>query len=58
MTRKRGSSQTTLHLMQAERRHDKVTQLRPRSSEKPIPKRSADILPFVGYRYGSPGSIN
>lgn len=50
MTRARGPSQATLQLMQAERRYDKVTRLPQKRTAKPSPKRSADILPFTGFR--------
>lgn len=51
MTRAQGTSQAILHLMQAERRYDKVTPLPQRRAPKTSPKRSADILPFTGFRY-------
>lgn len=50
MTRTLGPSQATLQLMQAERRYGKVTQLPKRRAVKPPPQRSADILPFTGFR--------
>ena len=51
MTRAQGPSQATLQLMQAERRYDKVTRLPQKRADKPLPKRSADILPFTGFRH-------
>ena len=51
MTRAQGPSQATLQLMQAERRYDKVIRLPQKRTHKPSPKRSADILPFTGFRH-------
>ena len=50
MTRAQDPSQAILHLMQAERRYDKVMPLPRRRTAKRTRKRSADILPFTGFR--------
>lgn len=50
MTRTHAPSHTTLHLMQASRRYDKVTPFPQRPAGKPSPKRNADILPFTCFR--------